>query len=41
MREAEAYLFVPDGIDYSLSATVKVVRDRREKVIVFDYWADK
>jgi hypothetical protein len=32
----EAYLKHPAHDDY-----VKVVKDRREKVIVFDYWADR
>jgi hypothetical protein len=32
----DAYLKHPAHDDY-----VKVVRDRREKVIVFDYWAEK
>ena len=31
-----AYLVHPAHDEY-----VKVVRDRREKVIVFDYWADR
>lgn len=33
-KAREAYLVHPAHQDY-----VKVVRDRREKVIVFDYWA--
>lgn len=32
----ETYLKHPAHDDY-----VKVVRDRREKVVVFDYWADR
>jgi heme-degrading monooxygenase HmoA len=32
----DAYLKHPAHDDY-----VKIVRDRREKVIVFDYWAEK
>lgn len=34
--ELAAYLVHPAHDEY-----VKVVRDRREKVIVFDYWAEK
>lgn len=35
-KDLAAYLVHP-----AHEAYVKVVRDRREKVIVFDYWADK
>jgi hypothetical protein len=32
-KDREAYLVHPAHLDY-----LRVVRDRREKVIVFDYW---
>jgi hypothetical protein len=35
-KDRDAYLVHPAHDEY-----VKVVRDRREKVIVFDYWAEK
>jgi hypothetical protein len=35
-EDLAAYLVHPAHDEY-----VKVVRDRREKVVVFDYWADK
>jgi hypothetical protein len=35
-KDRDAYLVHPAHDEY-----VKVVRDRREKVIVFDYWAER
>ena len=35
-EDVSAYLQHPAHLDY-----VKVVRDRREKVVVFDYWASE
>lgn len=35
-KDRDAYLVHPAHLDY-----VKVVRDRREKVIVFDYWTSE
>jgi hypothetical protein len=35
-RDRDVYLTHPAHLEY-----VKVVRDRREKVVVFDYWADR
>jgi len=35
-KARDAYLIHPAHQDY-----VKVVKDRREKVVVFDYWADR
>jgi hypothetical protein len=35
-KDRDAYLEHPAHLEY-----VKVVRDRREKVIVFDYWTEE